>query len=120
MLTVAESAKGAVIENSVVGLRCVIGENTVIRDSVLMGADFMETEEELAAAARQSLPPVGIGDGSEILGAILDKNCRIGKNVRIVNASGCDSSDEFDPCVIRDGIPILIKDSTLPDNWKMG
>jgi hypothetical protein len=37
-----------------------------------------------------------------------------------VNAAGCDSSDEFDPCVIRDGIPILIKDSTLPDNWKMG
>jgi len=112
--------KGAVIENSVVGLRCVIGENAVIRDSVLMGADFMETEEELAAATRQGLPPVGIGDGSEILGAILDKNCRIGKNVRIVNASGCDSSDEFDPCVIRDGVPILIKDSTLPDNWKMG
>ncbi len=112
--------KGAVIENSVVGLRCVIGENAVIRDSVLMGADFMETEEELAVAAKKGLPPVGIGDGSEILGAILDKNCRIGKNVRIVNASGSDSSDEFDPCVIRDGIPILIKDSTLLDNWKMG
>ncbi len=112
--------KGAVIENSVVGLRCVIGENAIIRDSVLMGADFMETEEELAAATRKGLPPVGIGDGSEVLGAILDKNCRIGKNVRIVNASGCDSSDEFDPCVIRDGVPILIKDSTLPDNWKMG
>lgn len=112
--------KGALIENSVVGLRCVIGENAVIRDSVLMGADFMETEDELAAAAKKGLPPVGIGDGSEVLGAILDKNCRIGKNVRIVNASGCDSSDEFDPCVIRDGIPILIKDSTLPDNWKMG
>jgi len=112
--------KGAVIENSVVGLRCVIGENAVIRDSVLMGADFMETGEELAIAAQQGLPAVGIGDGSEILGAILDKNCRIGKNVRIVNSTGCDSSDEFDPCVIRDGIPILIKDSTLPDNWKMG
>lgn len=112
--------KGAVIENSVVGLRCVIGENAVIRDSVLMGADFMETEDELAIARQQGLPAVGIGDGSEILGAILDKNCRIGKNVRIVNSSGCDSSDEFEPCVIRDGIPILIKDSTLPDNWKMG
>ncbi len=98
----------------------MIGENAVIRDSVLMGADFMETEEELAVAAKKGLPPVGIGDGSEILGAILDKNCRIGKNVRIVNASGSDSSDEFDPCVIRDGIPILIKDSTLLDNWKMG
>ena len=98
----------------------MIGENAVIRDSVLMGADFMETTEELAVAAKKGLPPVGIGDGSEILGAILDKNCRIGKNVRIVNVSGCDSSDEFDPCVIRDGVPILIKDSTLPDNWKMG
>ncbi len=112
--------KGAIIENSVVGLRCAIGENVVIRDSVLMGADFVETEEELAAAAKAGLPPVGIGEGSEILGAILDKNCRIGKNVRVVNAAGVDSSDQFDPCLIRDGIPILIKDSSLPDNWKMG
>jgi glucose-1-phosphate adenylyltransferase len=111
--------KGAIIENSVVGLRCVIGENAVIRDSVLMGADYLETEEELRANTTQGRPPLGIGSGSEILGAILDKNCRVGKNVRVVNAAGTDSDDQFDPCVIRDGIPILIKDSALPDNWKM-
>jgi glucose-1-phosphate adenylyltransferase len=112
--------KGAVIENSIIGLRCVIGENAVIRDSVLMGADYMESKEEVAALAAAGKPPVGIGAGSEILGSILDKNCRVGQNVRVVNPNGCDTSDAWDPCVIRDGIPILIKDSTLPDNWKMG
>ncbi len=111
--------KGAIIENSVVGLRCVIGENAVIRDSVLMGADYFETKEDLAASIRRGQPPLGIGDGSEILGAILDKNCRVGKNVRVMNPTGCDSDDQFDPCLIRDGIPILIKESILPDNWKM-
>ncbi len=111
--------KGAVIENSVIGLRCVIGENAVIRDSVLMGADYLQSKDEVAALTATGAPPVGIGAGSEILGAILDKNCCVGQNVRVVNPSGCETSDQWDPCVIRDGIPILIKDSTLPDNWKM-
>jgi glucose-1-phosphate adenylyltransferase len=112
--------KGAVIENSIIGLRCVIGENAVIRDSVLMGADYTESRDQVAALKAEGKATLGIGAGSEILGAILDKNCRIGENVRVVNPSGCDTSDQWDPCLIRDGIPILIKDSTLPDNWKMG
>lgn len=111
--------KGAVIENSVIGLRCVIGENAVIRNSVLMGADYLQSKDEVASLDAAGTPPLGIGSRSEILGAILDKNCCVGKNVRVVNPNGCETSDQWDPCVIRDGIPIVIKDSTLPDNWKM-
>ncbi len=71
--------KGAVIENSVVGLRCVIGENAVIRDSVLREPTLWRRKKNWLRRPKRDCPPVGIGDGSEILGAILDKNCRIGK-----------------------------------------
>ncbi len=111
--------KGTVIENSVIGLRCIIGEGATIRNSILMGADFLETPEEIAAAHRAGIPPIGIGPGTLVCGAILDKNCRIGRNVCVQNAANVEESDQFEPCQIRDHIPILVKDGVLPDDWKM-
>jgi len=109
--------KGAVIENSVIGLRCIVGEGVTIRNSVIMGADYLETVSDLAELAKNQGIPVGIGTGSLIEGAILDKNVRIGRNVRVVNRSKVEESDEHSPCYIRDGIPIVSKDATLPDGW---
>ncbi|MGN6134608.1 MAG: glucose-1-phosphate adenylyltransferase [Aureliella sp.] len=111
--------KGSVIENSVIGLRCLIGEGVTIRDSILMGADYYETDGELAQNVKTQRTPLGIGSGSTVIGAILDKNCRVGANVTIANPRGLEDSDEFEPCEIRDGIPILVKDACLPDGWKM-
>lgn len=111
--------KGAVIENSVVGLRCIIGENVVIKDSIIMGADDYETQTRRQAAAAAGKPPVGIGAGSVVQGAILDKNCRVGKNVRIVNESKVQESDTHEECPVRDGIPIVCKNASLPDGWKL-
>ena len=111
--------KGTVIENSVIGLRCIIGEGATIRNSILMGADFLETPDEIAAAHRAGIPPIGIGPGTLVSGAILDKNCRIGRNVCVQNAANVEESDQFEPCQIRDHIPILVKDGVLPDDWKM-
>lgn len=105
--------KGAVIENSVIGLRCQIGDNVTIRNSIVMGADFYEAEGQ-----RNGRPAVGIGKGSVIEGAILDKNCRVGQNVRIINEAGIENSEDAEDCVIRDQIPIVIKEATLPDGWK--
>jgi glucose-1-phosphate adenylyltransferase len=109
--------KGAVIENSVIGLRCMIGEGVVIRNSIIMGADFYE-QDAARQAAGPHRPLVGIGDGSVIEGAIVDKNCRIGKNVRVVNERGIDDSEDADDCVIRDGIPVVVKDAVLRDDWR--
>ncbi len=106
--------KGAVIENSVIGLRCQIGENVTIRNSIVMGADFYESEGQ-----RDGRTAVGIGKGSVIQGAILDKNCRIGENVRIVNEAAIENSADAEDCVIRDQIPIVIKEATLPNGWKL-
>jgi glucose-1-phosphate adenylyltransferase len=110
---------GAVIENSVVGLRCIIGEGVTIRNSILMGADYLETESDIATLQEQGKVPVGIGTGSLIEGAILDKNCRIGRHVQVINRSGVENSDAYEPCEIREGIPVVPKDSTLPDGWTM-
>jgi glucose-1-phosphate adenylyltransferase len=106
--------KGAVIENSVIGLRCNIGDNVTLRNSIVMGADYYETESR-----RNGRPAVGIGDGSVIEGAILDKNCRIGQDVRIVNDAGVENSEDAEDCVIRDQIPIVLKEATLPNGWKL-
>ena len=80
--------EGAVVENSVVGLRCVIGRNATIRNSILMGNDFYELPAEMAADAAAGIVPLGVGEGSHIEGAIVDKNCRIGRNVRLINQGG--------------------------------
>lgn len=106
-----------VIENSVIGLRCMIGDDVVIRDSVVMGADEYQTDEELAADRAAGRPPIGIGRGSVIEGAIIDKNARIGCDVRVINEHGVEDGEERDDCMIRDGIPVVLKDATLPDNW---
>jgi len=110
--------KGAVIENSIIGLRSIIGPGATIRNSVLMGADFYEAPAERSGGRNSARPPVGIGTGSVIDGAIVDKNCRIGRNVRIVNERGIDRSDDADDCMIVDGIPVVVKEAILPDGWE--
>ncbi|MGY8748977.1 MAG: glucose-1-phosphate adenylyltransferase [Pirellulales bacterium] len=108
---------GAIIENSVIGLRTVIRSNVTIRNSIVMGNDYYDSEER--AAERQS-PLLEIGEGTVIEGAIIDKNVSIGKNVRVINQSQRDQTNlEHDTCVIRDGIPILIKKAVLPDDWNL-
>ncbi|MEO9592084.1 glucose-1-phosphate adenylyltransferase [Rhodopirellula bahusiensis] len=101
------------IENSVIGLRTVIGDNVTIKDSVVMGADFIE----MRGANCDGKLPVGVGAGSVIQGAILDKNCRVGENVRILNEAKVEHQGEDDDLQIRDGISIVIKDGQIPDGF---
>jgi len=107
---------GARIENSVIGLRCRIGRDVTIRNSILMGADFYESPEAVAASDFADEPPMGIGAGAVIEGAIIDKNCRVGQRVRIINDAQLDDGAN-DCCVIRDGIIVVGKDTILPPDW---
>jgi glucose-1-phosphate adenylyltransferase len=111
--------EGAVIENSIVGLRCRIGRNVTIRNSVLMGNDFHQTTEEIAEDRRSGRPPVGIGEGSQIEGAIVDKNCRIGRNVRVVNQRNVQDREETGCCMICEAVPVVSKNGVLEDNWTL-
>ena len=114
-----EIEEGAVIENSIIGLRCLIGRDVTIRNTILMGNDFYEPPDEIAAGKSNGRPPLGVGDGSRIEGAIVDKNCRIGRDVTIVNRQGIDSSDDSPPAMIRDGIVVMPKDAVVPNGWQL-
>jgi glucose-1-phosphate adenylyltransferase len=105
--------KNVSITNSVIGLRTVIGDNVTIKDSVIMGADYMEID----VPTEPAVLPLGIGSGSLISGAILDKNCRIGTNCQIINTKGVNHQGEEEALQIRDGIPIVIKDGQIPNGF---
>lgn len=112
--------EGATIENSVIGLRTLIGPGAIIRNSIVMGADFLETTAELAENQRLDRPQVGIGPGTLINGAIIDKNVRIGAQAEIFNAANLENSESSHPlCVVRDSIPVVIKGSTIPHHWRL-
>jgi glucose-1-phosphate adenylyltransferase len=111
--------EGATIENSVIGVRCRIGKNVVIRNAVVMGHDFYQEPEEIDADRKAGRTPLGIGDGTIIERAIIDKNCRIGRNVRIVNSREVRERDDDGIAAIREGITCVVKDAVAPDGWHL-
>lgn len=103
--------EGAEIRNSIIGLRSVIREGVVIRDTVIMGADYYESETRPPSP---SAPPLGIGRGSRICGAIVDKNARIGQKVRIdCFPEGVNLTHE--DWTVREGIVVIPKNTILAD-----
>ncbi|MBN2370613.1 MAG: glucose-1-phosphate adenylyltransferase [Vicinamibacteria bacterium] len=106
---------GAEIERSIVGIRARIGRDTTVRDSLLLGADFYETLEEMRAAETDGQPPIGIGAGCLIEGAIIDKNTRIGRGVRIHRKQGVEKDRDGEGYFIRDGIVVVPKGAVIPD-----
>lgn len=105
---------GAVIERAVIGIRSRIGKGAVVRDSLILGADEYETLEEMARDVARGLPPVGIGEDSVVERAIVDKNARVGRGVRILNQAGASEADG-PGYHIRDGIVVVPKDAVIPD-----
>jgi glucose-1-phosphate adenylyltransferase len=109
---------GSRIENSVIGLRCRIGRNVTIRNSVIMGADFYETPDQLADDERAGRPPIGIGDGTTIENAIVDKNCHMGSNAEVIG-----DSIQIDRIAgagwdMLDGLLVVAKSAVLGDGWR--
>ena len=97
-----------------IGLRCSIGPDATIQESVLMGAD----EHETFSAGRQGdRPALGIGKGAVIERAIVDKNCRIGDRVTLRLPKGFPENGQRGPVVVRDGVIVVPKGTCLPDGW---
>jgi glucose-1-phosphate adenylyltransferase len=105
---------GANIERSVVGIRSRIGRGSQVRESLILGADYYETLDELDGSAGRGVPPIGVGEDSIVAGAILDKNARIGRGVRILNEAGVQEKDG-DGYYIREGIVLVPKNGVIPD-----
>ena len=108
--------EGSVIENSVIGLRCKIGKNVRISNSILMGADYYQSASDLATEQIEGLPPIGIGEGSVLDGVIIDKNCRLGRGVNVSNTRPLSGTDSR--VVLQDGIIVVSKGTTLPNSWQ--
>lgn len=103
----------AEINNSIIGLRSEIADGVRIESSIIMGADYYEEN------FKGSNIPIGIGEGCEIKGAILDKNVRLASGVIIRPfPSGTDVNQE--DWVVRDGIVVIPKNTALPSGTYIG
>jgi len=105
---------GAEIDRSVVGIRSRIGPGTRLRNTLVLGADFYETIEEIEQMKARGIPPVGIGADCVLERAIVDKNARIGRGVRLLNEAGVREADG-PGYHVRDGIVIVPKGAVVPD-----
>ncbi|MCS6977366.1 MAG: glucose-1-phosphate adenylyltransferase [Gemmatales bacterium] len=106
--------QGADLKRSIIGVRSRICPNVTMRDTIMIGADRYETDEERRRNRLEGRPDIGIGEGSVIERAILDKDCRIGRNVRITNQRNLENADGPN-YAIRDGIVVIPKEVIVPD-----
>lgn len=111
-------AEGAIvlsarISHSIIGIRFRVGTGSVIKDSIAMGCDYYETVEEIEKRRVDNAPCLGIGKNCQIHKAILDKNVRIGDNVRITNVKNLVNFDGSNYS-IRDGIVVITKGTIIP------
>jgi glucose-1-phosphate adenylyltransferase len=102
------------IDRSIVGIRSRIGEHCRLERTVLMGADFFESQEEIERCRAEGLPPIGLGKDCDVRNAIIDKNARIGNGVRLVNARGVEreTAENYE---IVDSILVVPKNAVISD-----
>ena len=110
---------GAVVRESIIGLRSIVNKDARLTQVVMLGADYFEGERDAWPAGQRpdDIPPMGIGEGSTLEKCIVDKNARIGKNVTITaKKDGTDFEDPDGRFWIRDGITVIPKNVIIPDN----
>jgi len=99
------------LERCVLGIRSVIQSGSTLKNTIMMGADFYESE---VRGPKEGIPPIGIGRDCVINGAIIDKNARIGHHV-VISPDGKSQDLDGDGYYIRDGIVVVPKNSVIPD-----
>ena len=108
--------KSCSIHHCVLGVRSRIESNVVLQDSLAMGSDFYESSQEREDLRSRGGIPLGVGQGTTVKRAILDKNTRIGENVTIINKDNVEEADRPDEgFYIRNGIVVVVKNATITD-----
>ena len=108
--------KACSIHHCVLGVRSRVEEEVVLQDTLLLGADYFESAEQRLALRQQGGIPVGVGKGTTVKRAILDKNVRIGNNVTIVNKDHLEEADRPEHSFyIRNGIVVVEKNGSIAD-----
>ena len=108
----------AKVEHSIIGIRSRIEAGAVIKDSIIMGLDDYETDEETQIGIARGIPPLGIGNNTHIERAIVDKNARIGDNVHI-SPEGKPENYDGDGYYIRDGIVVVPKGGVIRSGTRL-
>ncbi len=107
---------GVFARRAIIGLRCRVDRGARIENTILMGSDFYESLEEMAANSQKGIPHIGIGENTIIKSAIVDKNARIGNHVQLVNQRNVEFEDGANGnYYIRDGIIIIPKNAVISD-----
>lgn len=106
------------VENCVIGIRSRVGHGTTLISCYMMGADYFQTIEEMAANTSKGTPQIGIGERCYLKNCIIDKNCRIGNDVRIIGGPHLEAGDH--PLLtIKDGIVVLKKNAIIPNGFQL-
>ena len=101
-------------ERTDIGVRSVIGSGNYMKNVVMMGADYFESNAEREENKRLQRPNIGIGSNCHIENAIIDKNARIGNNVRLSPEGKPDMFEQGD-IIVRDGVLLVTKGGIVPD-----
>ncbi len=108
--------KACSIHHCVLGVRSRVENNVVLQDTLVMGSDYFESSEERKALRQRGGIPLGVGSGTTVKRAILDKNVRIGKDVTIINKDHVEEADRPElNFYIRNGIVVVVKNGTIAD-----
>lgn len=102
------------VERSIIGNRTRIDKGSTVVNSYIMGADYYQSTETIVENESKGIPNIGVGKYCYIEKAILDKNCKIGNNVRIIGGKHLPDG-EFDTYCVKDGIVVIKKDATIKD-----
>lgn len=101
------------VYETVIGIRSLIGPQARLTRTVMMGADYYETEADKSQNANSGRPNIGVGQGCLIESAIIDKNARIGDDIVIRHLPDREDS-ETENYVVRDGLVIVMKNGLIP------
>ncbi|KAL8166074.1 hypothetical protein V2J09_007573 [Rumex salicifolius] len=104
------------IQHSIVGVRSRLEYGVEFKDTMMMGADYYQTESEIASLLAQGKVPIGVGQNTKIRNCIIDKNAKIGRNVIIANKDGVEEAERpNEGFYIRSGITVILKNTTIKD-----
>jgi glucose-1-phosphate adenylyltransferase len=120
LLAEGSSITGAVIRDSVIGVRSIVRPGSRLTQVVMLGADYYEGERPFMPNTKvpDNAPPMGIGQNTILEKVIIDKNAHIGDDVEIT-AKPDGTNFEGPNYWVRDGITVIPKNAVIPNGTKI-
>jgi glucose-1-phosphate adenylyltransferase len=108
------------VRNSIIGERVLIGEGSVVEDTLVLGSPMWMNEDLRQQAKKDGEPIFGVGQNVTLKGCIVDENAYIGDNSVITNERGVQEADCSEKgYMIQDGIVVILKHAVIPDGTRV-